>query len=412
MLSEEDKKIDVVEEKMEEKGSKSNRKKIITIILLVAIAVIIVGFGVHTLLPHGDKDSKNSGSTGTLNGKLNLEEATGSKKKISEIALQAGPSVVEIRTESVGTDGWLRQYVKKGAGSGVIISKDGYIVTNHHVIANANRIEITTSDKKTYKAKLVGDDAQTDLALLKVSANNLTPATIGRSDKIAVGELAVVIGNPLGELGGSVSAGIISAKDRKMTIEKKNMKLIQTDATVNPGNSGGGMFNQYGQLIGIVVAKSSGTGIEGLGFAIPTTTLRDVLPQLKKNGKVTGRVDTGIETIDIQSNMDLQKYKVDKKGVYVLNIKTKKALKSGLISGDRLVSVNGKSIDKQEDLEKIIKGKKVGDKLKIKFERRNQSISTTLELGDQSKEEELKTEQQEEQQTKQDPFSSFFNNFF
>lgn len=412
MLSEEDKKIDVVEEKMEEKGSKSNRKKIITIILLVAIAVIIVGFGVHTLLPHGDKDSKNSGSTGTLNGKLNLEEATGSKKKISEIASQAGPSVVEIRTESVGTDGWLRQYVKKGAGSGVIISKDGYIVTNHHVIANANRIEITTSDKKTYKAKLVGDDAQTDLALLKVSANNLTPATIGRSDKIAVGELAVVIGNPLGELGGSVSAGIISAKDRKMTIEKKNMKLIQTDATVNPGNSGGGMFNQYGQLIGIVVAKSSGTGIEGLGFAIPTTTLRDVLPQLKKNGKVTGRVDTGIETIDIQSNMDLQKYKVDKKGVYVLNIKTKKALKSGLISGDRLVSVNGKSIDKQEDLEKIIKGKKVGDKLKIKFERRNQSISTTLELGDQSKEEELKTEQQEEQQTKPDPFSSFFNNFF
>ena len=135
MLSEEDKKIDVVEEKMEEKGSKSNRKKIITIILLVAIAVIIVGFGVHTLLPHGDKDSKSSGSTGTLNGKLNLEEATGSKKKISEIASQAGPSVVEIRTESVGTDGWLRQYVKKGAGSGVIISKDGYIVTNHHVIA-------------------------------------------------------------------------------------------------------------------------------------------------------------------------------------------------------------------------------------------------------------------------------------
>ena len=129
-------------------------------------------------------------------------------RKISEIASQAGPSVVEIRTESVGTDGWLRQYVKKGAGSGVIISKDGYIVTNHHVIANANRIEITTSDKKTYKAKLVGDDAQTDLALLKVSANNLTPATIGRSDKIAVGELAVVIGNPLGELGGSVSATI------------------------------------------------------------------------------------------------------------------------------------------------------------------------------------------------------------
>jgi len=411
MLKEEDKKLDM-EEKIEEKGSKSNRKKIITIILLVAIAVIIVGFGVHTLLPHGDKDSKNSGNTGTLNGKLNLEEATGSKKKISEIASQAGPSVVEIRTESVGTDGWLRQYVKKGAGSGVIISKDGYIVTNHHVIANANRIEITTSDKKTYKAKLVGDDAQTDLALLKVSANNLTPATIGRSDKIAVGELAVVIGNPLGELGGSVSAGIISAKDRNMTIEKKNMKLIQTDATVNPGNSGGGMFNQYGQLVGIVVAKSSGTGVEGLGFAIPTTTLRDVLPQLKKNGKVTGRVDMGIETVDIQSNMDLQKYKVDKKGVYVLNVKTKKALKSGLISGDRIISVNGKSIEKLEDIEKVIKGKKVGDKLKIKLERRNESISTTLELGDQSKEEEIKPQQQEEQQTKPDPFSSFFNNFF
>ena len=164
----------------------------------------------------------------------------------------------------------MQQYVTEGAGSGAVMTADGYIMTNNHVIDGASKITVTTSDDKEYEAKLVGTDSITDIAVLKISAKNLTPATYGNSDQLAVGDMAVAIGNPLGELGGTVSAGIISALDRELAIDGKTMTLLQTDASINPGNSGGRTCSTAtGSIIGIVVAKSSGSNVEGLGFCDP-----------------------------------------------------------------------------------------------------------------------------------------------
>ena len=191
------------------------------------------------------------------------------------------------------------EYSSKSMGSGVIISKDGYIITNHHVVAGANSITITTHDGTSYEAKLIGSDAKSDIAVLKVKANNLTPATLGDSSKISIGDTAMAIGNPLGTLGGTVTDGIISATSRSLIINNEAMDLIQTNATINSGNSGGGLFDGNGNLIGIVNAKDSGTTssgatIEGLGFAIPINKAMEVAKDIIKNGKVTSRATIGV----------------------------------------------------------------------------------------------------------------------
>ena len=205
----------------------------------------------------------------------NLAQATGSELSVQEIIAKNENSVVAISTESVATDTWLRQYVTKGAGSGVIYSEDGYIITNNHVIEDASTIEVTLYDGSSYDATLVASDEQTDLAVIKIDQKGLTPVTIGTMDNLNVGDLVVAIGNPLGTLSGTATEGIISALEREITLDGKTMTLIQTSASINPGNSGGGLFDQFGNLIGIVVAKSSGSDVEGLGFAIPCDPVSD-----------------------------------------------------------------------------------------------------------------------------------------
>ena len=177
-----------------------------------------------------------------------LQEATGSEKSIQEIIAMNENAVVEIRTESTAYDMWLRNYVTEGAGSGVIVDTKGYIMTNNHVVEGSNKITVTLKDGTEYDAKIVGTDPSNDIAVLKIKAGNLTAATYGDSDSISVGDLAVAIGNPLGQLGGTASQGIVSATDRNITIDNNELTLIQTDASINPGNSGGGLFNEYGPV--------------------------------------------------------------------------------------------------------------------------------------------------------------------
>ena len=160
-------------------------------------------------------------------------------------------SVVEITTETVTTSTFFGQYVTQGAGSGVVVSADGYIVTNNHVVDGATNIKVTLANKTTYDATVVGTDEKTDIAVVKINASGLTPAVFGDSSQIVVGQDVIVIGNPLGSLGGSVTKGIVSALDRQVTIENQTMTLLQIDAAVNPGNSGGGAFDANGNLIGI-----------------------------------------------------------------------------------------------------------------------------------------------------------------
>ena len=206
----------------------------------------------------------------------------------SEIVKKTADSVVEIATEGVVTGNFAQQYVTKGAGSGVIISADGYIITNHHVIEDAKTIKVTLRDGQTsYDATLIGSDEDNDIALLKVNAEGLTPATFGDSSSLAVGDYVVAIGNPLGTLGGTVTDGIISALAREVTIEGKNMTLLQTNAQISPGNSGGGLFNANGELVGVVNAKDSATEVEGIAFAIPINNVIDLIKDLQNYGYVS-----------------------------------------------------------------------------------------------------------------------------
>ena len=195
-----------------------------------------------------------------------LKDADGKTAKetlaIPEVAELVKDSVVEITTEQIVTGSFMQQYVSEGAGSGVIITADGYLVTNHHVIEGATNINVRLADGKEYKAKLIGSDAKTDLAVIKIDAKELKPAAFGASSELLVGEEVVAVGNPLGKLGGTVTKGIISALDREITIDNTTMRLLQTDTAINPGNSGGGMFNTSGQLVGVINAKSAGEEIE------------------------------------------------------------------------------------------------------------------------------------------------------
>lgn len=188
---------------------------------------------------------------------------TPTETSYAEVAAKTKPTVVEITTEMASGSAYFQQFIQSGAGSGVIISDDGYIITNNHVIEGATKITVRLTSGNEHVAELIGADAQADIAVIKINATNkLAYAVIGSSANLAVGEEVLAIGNPLGELGGSVTNGIISALDRELTIDGQTMRLLQTNAAINPGNSGGGLFDMQGKLIAIVNAKSSGTGIE------------------------------------------------------------------------------------------------------------------------------------------------------
>lgn len=367
------------------------RKSLALLIALCVVVSALFGFGGSYLanaLNGGNSVSSKTASV-SKNG-YKLEDATGSKMTVQEVTNKTKDSVVEIKTESVSADAWMQQYVTEGAGSGVVMTADGYIMTNNHVIDGASKITVTTSDDKEYEAKLVGTDSITDIAVLKISAKNLTPATYGNSDQLAVGDMAVAIGNPLGELGGTVSAGIISALDRELAIDGKTMTLLQTDASINPGNSGGGLFNGDGQLIGIVVAKSSGSNVEGLGFAIPINKAADVAQQLMEKGYVSDQPSTGMSYAESSqgngaaqffgNNQDSQSQS-SSAAVYIQEVTGTNAKKAGFQSGDLVYAVDGTRITSFNTLSSIVTSHKVGDKLTYTIVRGNQTkeIKLTLE---------------------------------
>jgi len=295
---------------------------------------------------------------------------------IPEIAALAANSIVEIYTEAVVNSGRMGQFVTEGAGSGVIISADGYIVTNNHVIEGSRKITVRLSSGQDYEAALIGRDSKTDIAVLKINATQLQPAVYGDSDKLVVGELAVAIGNPLGELGGTVTEGIISALSRNIDIDNHMMNLLQTSAAVNPGNSGGGLFNGRGELIGVVNAKSSGSDIEGIGFAIPANLVKSIAGSLVQYGYVPGRIDFGATLVDILDARTAMMYRVQTAGVYVSQADSD----SPLISGDRIISIDGKTIQSTADVNELLDAHKVGDVLSISVGRNGSATTVKLTL--------------------------------
>ena len=333
---------------------------VITIIFAMIFSSVLGAGGVILASEYlgGNGVLKNINATN-----YNITKATGSEMTVQEIVASNENSVVAITTESMATDIWARQYVTSGAGSGVIYSEDGYILTNNHVIEGASTIKVTMHSGKEYDATLVAADNQSDIAVIKVNAKDLDPVTLNEEMKLSVGDLAVAIGNPLGTLAGTATEGIISGLERDITLEGKSMTLLQISASINPGNSGGGVFDQYGKLIGLVVAKSSGSDVEGLGFAIPADTVKKIADSLIKSGRVEGRPAAGITIVDLTSAQDAMQYGVSLTGVYIKEVTGDNAKKAGLKAGDLVYMINKKEVTSSDMLINEIRSHKIGDKV-------------------------------------------------
>lgn len=298
---------------------------------------------------------------------------------VKEVASLTGQSVVQITTEIIKTSIYMRQYVTSGAGSGIIISENGYIVTNNHVIENATGITVTLNDGTRYDAVLTATDEQTDIAVLKIDAEGLVPVLIGDSDLLSAGDGIVIIGNPLGELGGSVSSGIISATDREITVDGRKMVLLQTDAAVNPGNSGGAMFNMYGELVGIVNAKSTGSSIDNLGFAIPVNRATGIIEQLIAYGYVKGRAYMGITMVEINDIYAMMQYRVNQAGVYIVSVeKGSAAEKAGLETGDIIMKIGEYQISTASDVSNALMDFNAHDSGEITVSRQGEVLTMSI----------------------------------
>ena len=335
--------------------------------------------------------SSTASSSDSADSGITAASSTGTGLTTEQVADMVSPSVVVITTEQVVYSQWSwygQNQVESGAGSGVIISSDGYILTCAHVVDGASTITVTIGDKD-YTATLVGEDTTSDIAVIKIDADGLTPATVGNSDSLKVGQSVMAVGNPLGELGGTVTGGMISALNRSVTIQGSSsvntMSLIQMDASVSPGNSGGGLFNMNGELIGIVNAKSSSSDAEGLGFAIPINDAIKVAQELLENGYVTGRPYLGITYLAVEDAQTAAQLGVNAYGVYVVEVvKGGPAEKAGLQAGDRIVSVDGTEIASKDDLGTLMQKHAAGDTLSITIAREGQMQTVNVTLGEKT----------------------------
>lgn len=327
---------------------------------------------------NGDTSSDTSASS----------DGTVSAMSDQDIAAKLTPSVVCIQnyqvTQNYGfmqTDTSDSSVSPAGEGSGIIMSEDGYIITNAHVVEGATSLKVITSDGETYEAQLIGSDTVTDLAVVKIDATGLTAAEFGSSKDLRVADKVMAIGNPGGhELSSSVTIGYVSALNRAIANNTTGytMEYIQTDAAINPGNSGGALINEYGQVVGINSAKISATGYEGLGFAIPIDTAQPIISDLIQYGYVKDRAVLGISGQFIDS-MTGRFYGLPQ-GEYVAQLNSSEAQASGLQVGDVITAIDGQQLDSESTLRSAILSKKPGDTVTLQVYRSSTQQSATVEL--------------------------------
>lgn len=337
-------------------------------------------------------------------------------------------SSVGITTELVTTNFWGQTVRGAAAGSGFVVSQDGYILTNYHVIDGASSIQVAFVDGTTYDATLVGGEEANDIAVLKIEAEGLTPVVLGNSDNLVVGEQVCAIGNPLGELTFTFTSGYVSARDRSITMENGEiMNMLQTDTAINSGNSGGPLFNMYGQVIGITTAKyssssSSSASVEGIGFAIPINDVKDMVRDIIEKGYVTGKPNVGILMNDVST--DAQRYGIPA-GAYVEAVlEGSCGEKAGLKQGDIITAVDNTAVTSSRQLSSAVKNYKAGDTVSFTVYRDKelQTLSVTLDEDNmdrsqdmnelqQSFQESQRQTQQQQQQSQQGyswPFGGLF----
>ena len=314
-------------------------------------------------------------SVNTVDGKNAMSDA--------EVYAAGVNSVVSINvTGTSGTNFFGQAVQTASAGSGFILTKDGYIVTNYHVVKNGETVKVTLYNGDEYEAKYVGGDEDYDIAVIKVEAQDLQPVTLGNSDNLNVGDHVLAVGNPLGELTFSMSGGMVSCVNRAINVDGTPFNMIQTDASINPGNSGGPLFNQYGEVVGIVSAKYSSTGnesVEGLGFAIPINDVLAMIQDIMTNGYVTNKPYLGVTAGTMTEQMAAQ-YRYDiKEGVFVYSVEEGKAAqKAGLQMGDVITKVDDHDIRTMEDLTAVKKQYAAGDTSTLTVYRGGQTITVEL----------------------------------
>lgn len=293
-----------------------------------------------------------------------------------DIAEKVRPSVVGILNYENGSN--IQSIIVPGEGSGIIMSEDGYILTNAHVVENSSGLKVVLENGDEYEARIVGADDDTDIAVIKINAANLKFAEFGNSDQLRVGEKVVAIGNPRGlTLAGSVTQGIVSAVNRSLSSTAPDFTYIQTDAAINPGNSGGALVNEYGQVIGINTAKISqvaSTVYEGIGFAIPITEAKPIIDDLKAYGRVTGRVKFGI-TVQTVDAYTASMYQIPQGAMIISTEEGSDISEKGVVAGDIIYAVDGTTVTSSMELKNAVYGRKPGDSVTLSIYRRTTGYS-------------------------------------
>lgn len=381
---------------------KKGTGKVIALALCFSLLGGAVGSGITAYLQERTENTQDSSSqiqVGKRN-EIQLEEVdTGDLMTPAQVYAQNVNSTVGITT-SVTTNYWGYQTTSAASGSGFIISEDGYILTNYHVIQDSNAITVCLYDGTSYDAKIVGYDSGNDIAVIKVEAEGLTPVVIGSSEKMYVGDSVVAIGNPLGELTFSLTKGVISAMDRQVTMSNgSTMELMQTDCSINSGNSGGALFNLYGEVIGITNAKYSNNGsateasIENIGFAIPMEDVMPLVESIIEKGYISSAY-IGVSVMDV--SLETQNYGLPEGAAVQEVADGSPAEEAGLQKNDIITSVNGTNITGSQDLVDLVGKTAVGDKLELEVYRKGETITLTITVG-----EKIQSALPEEEQTMQ-----------
>ena len=402
---------------------KSTAAKVIAIVLACAIIGTGCGFGGAALYRSSTRQTVTLQQSDRAPVTVSVKQVDGqTKMEPAEVYASTVNSVVSINTTATaGTNIFGQTVETASAGSGFIISSDGYIVTNYHVVKGATSVKVTLYSGDTYDATVIGGDSDYDVAVIKINASGLPAVTLGNSADVNVGDTVLAIGNPLGELTFSMSQGIVSCCDRAINVDGTPFNMIQVDASINPGNSGGPLVNLYGEVVGIVSAKYSSysnTTVEGLGFAIPISDVQATITDIIENGQVTGKAYLAIKAGTMTEQMAAQ-YDIDiTEGVFVYSTESGGAgEKAGLQLGDVITKLNDTAITSMTDLTMAKKSYKAGDTVTLTVYRSGEYITLDLTFDQQPQTTGEDTEQDTQQTPQQgsdysDLFRDFYNYYF
>ena len=391
--------------------------KVTALVLACVVAGGAAGYGGAALAKGGSGSGTAISESDRTVTAVEVKKVDGkTKMQPAEVYASTVNSTVSINCSSQSTNIFGQTTQSASSGSGFIISEDGYIVTNYHVINGASSVKVTLYNGDTYDATVIGGDSDYDVAVLKINAAGLTPVTLGNSADVNVGDSVLAIGNPLGELTFSMSQGIVSCCDRAINVDGTPFNMIQVDCSINPGNSGGPLMNLYGEVVGIVSAKYSSysnTTVEGIGFAIPISDVQTIITDIMENGQVTDKAYMAIKAGSMTEQMAAQ-YNIDvTQGVFVYAVEKGGAgEKAGLQLGDVITKLNDTEITSMSDLSMAKKSYKAGDTVTLTVWRGGQEITLSLTFDQQPQTTGTEDDSPNQNQGQQDSYGDLYDYFF